>query len=256
MHVQGTLCPSEFVRALLGVPYVCLCVGLRTSGGIRSHCTTCTWTRIGPSLPIVCARCVLQVVSCSAMLHSRTGASDGCAAGAIRSAPHSAALHASRVRRQPSGLGRAGDLLREADGREHRADGGGHQEGPVPYARHTYRQIDICMSIQRDRSTCYAPTRASSGASVTLSRIIGSTAPRWDARRACVGTRRPRSDRGWAKGVLLVPRIRPVLASTTSTLRRGSLAKVGGPPTGTTAVPRARSVPSPLSHRLPRVGWT
>ena len=91
-------------------------------------------------------------------------------------APHSAALHASRVRRQPSGLGRAGDLLRETDGREHRADGGGHQEGPVPYARHTYRQIDISMSMQRDRSTCYAATRASSGASAALSRIIGSTA--------------------------------------------------------------------------------
>jgi hypothetical protein len=102
-----------------------------------------------------------------------------------------AALNASRVRRQPSGLGRAGDLLSEADGREHRADGGGHQEGPVPYARRTCRQIGICMSIQRDHSTCYAPTCASSGASAALSCSVGSTAPQWDARHACVGTRRP-----------------------------------------------------------------
>jgi hypothetical protein len=47
--------------------------------------------------------------------------------------------------------------------------------------------------------------RASSGASATLSRIIGSTAPRWDARHTCVGTRRPRSGRGWAVSVLRVP---------------------------------------------------
>ena len=135
------LCACPSLCALVGVSYVCLRVCLQTSGGIRSRCT-CTWTRIGPSQPIVYARCALHAVSCSAMLHSRTGASDAARCVAMRLAPHSAALHASRVRRQPSGLGRAGDLLREADGREHRADGGGHQEGPVPYARHACRRIN------------------------------------------------------------------------------------------------------------------
>ena len=136
------LCACPSLCALVGVSYVCLRVCLQTSGGIRSRCT-CTWTRIGPSQPIVYARCALHVASCSAMMHSRAGASDAARYGAMRLALHGALrCNASHVRRQPSGLGRAGDLLREADGRERRADGGGHQEGPVPYARHACRRIN------------------------------------------------------------------------------------------------------------------